>query len=232
MVRIRRSRARVGLIAALLCGAVCLAARAAEPAGPATDGLVRQTARNVDEFYLRPGADFSGYRRVMLGPVEVAFAPGWQKQHAEVDAEAALRIRRDMAALVRDEFTRQLESSAGGRGAGYAVVDSAAPDVLDVRASIVDLDITAPDTGTPMRRVYVLSAGRGRLVAELRDSLTGALLAKVVDSREARDYPNFQLATRVSNSAEARQIVGLWSRLLRRYLDTARNQAHEGTTAP
>jgi hypothetical protein len=100
--------------------------------------------------------------------------------------------------------------------------------VLDVRASIVDLDIAAPDTGDPLRRAYVLSAGKGRLVAELRDSQTGALLARVIDSREAREYPDFQIANRVTNSAEARQIISFWARLLTRYLDAA----HEASQQP
>jgi Protein of unknown function (DUF3313) len=218
-MNINRLYAWLGVVALFWSGA----AGAAEPTAPATDGLVRQTARDVDELYLRPGADFSRYNRVMLAPVEVAFAPDWEKQHSEISAADSLRIRSDMAALARDEFTRQLQGRAGGKGPGYPVVLGAAPDVLDVRASIVDLDITAPDTGDPLRHVYVFSAGKGRLVAELRDSQTGTLLARVVDSREARDYPDFQVANRVTNSAEARQIVGLWSRLLRRYLDAARH---------
>jgi hypothetical protein len=223
MSTIKRLTAVLSLVAALATGTVGLTADA--PAAAGADGLVRQKPRNVEEFYLLPGADFSRYSRVMLAPVEVAFAANWEKKHAEVSADDAMRIRSDIALLVRDEFTRQLESRAGGKGAGYPVVGGPAADVLDVRAQIVDLDITAPDTNTPQKHVYVLSAGKGRLIAELRDSQTGQLLARVVDSREARDYPDFQIANRVTNSAEARQIVGLWSRLLRRYLDTARNRA-------
>jgi hypothetical protein len=73
-----------------------------------------------------------------------------------------------------------------------------------------------------VRRNYVLKAGEATLVAELRDSQTGALLARIVDRREMREYPEFQLASDVMNSAEARDLVGLWSRVLRRYLDAAR----------
>ncbi|MEO7775794.1 MAG: DUF3313 family protein [Steroidobacteraceae bacterium] len=202
---------------------VSLTAIAADMPAATQDGLIRQTTRNVDEFYLRPGADFARYNRVMLAPVEVSFARYWEANHREVDARESLRIRSDMAKLVRDEFTRQLQRPDRKDGKSYPVVTSAGADVLDVRVSIIDLDIAAPDVGTPLRRAYVLSAGKGRLVAELRDSQTGALLARAVDSREAREYPDFQIANRVTNSSEARQIVGLWSRLLRRYLDTARD---------
>jgi Protein of unknown function (DUF3313) len=231
MSNIRRLAAFSGWLSLLaLCAGGAIAA---EQRAPAPDGLVRQSSRNVDEFYLRPGADFTRYKRVMLAPVDVAFATDWQKQHTEISADDALRIRSDMAALVRDEFARQLQGrGAGGKGTGYPIVSNAAADVLDVRASIVDLDITAPDDGNPLRHVYVFSAGKGRLIAELRDSQTGDLLAKVVDSREARDYPDFQVANRVTNSSEARQIVGLWSRLLRRYLDAAQTETQKSSPTP
>ena len=103
------------------------------------------------------------------------------------------------------------------------MVTEAAADVLEVRASIVNLDIYAPDgKDSTVHRNYVLKAGEATLVAELRDSRTGALLARIIDRREMREYPEFQLASDVMNSAEARDLVGLWSRVLRRYLDAAR----------
>lgn len=223
MSNIKRLTTVLSLIASLAAAAV---APAADQPAAGADGLVRQKSRTVEEFYLLPGVDFARYTRVMLAPVEISFAADWQRQHAEVSAADALRIRSDLATLVRDEFTRQLQTRAGGRSTSYTVVADPAADVLEVRASIVDLDIRAPDTGEPMKRVYVLSAGKGKLIAELHDSQTGQLLGRVVDSREARNtYPDLQVANRVTNSAEARQIVGLWSRLLRRHLDAARSPA-------
>jgi hypothetical protein len=60
---------------------------------------------------------------------------------------------------------------------------------------------------------------------ELRDSLTGKLLARLADQREMRRYPDLQLANSVTNSAETRDLVGAWARLLRRQLDTAKSDS-------
>jgi len=208
----------VSILAAGAAGAQTPNARDLPAPPPEAEGLQRVQSSEVDEFYLRPGASFTAYRRVRLAPVEVSFSRLWERQHRDVDARESARLRADLARVARQEFTRQL-----GRRDGYPVVDAAGPDVLDVRASIVNLDIYAPDVkDSTVRRSYVLRAGEATLVAELRDSQTGTLLGRIVDRREMREYPEFQLASSVMNSAEARDLVGLWSRLLRRYLDTAR----------
>jgi len=222
--RSRRPRA-AGLLLAALAMLAAGSAGALDPdprelpaPPPDAEGLQRVQSSKVDEFYLRPGSTFTAYRRVRLAPVEVSFGRLWERQHREVDARQTARLRTDFARVAQQEFKRQL-----GRAGGYPAADGPGPDVLDVRASIVDLDIYAPDTrDSAVRRSYVLRAGQATLVAELRDSQTGTLLARVIDRREMREYPDFQLANDVMNSAEARDLVGLWSRLLRRYLDTAR----------
>lgn len=222
-------RSRLALAASLLLATLSLLA--AGPAGaldpdvrdlpappPDAEGLERARSSKVDEFYLRPGASFTAYRRIRLAPVEVSFAKLWARAHREVDAAEAARLRADFARIAQQEFARQLS-----RSGGYPTADAPAPDVLDVRASIVNLDIYAPDgKDSALRRNYVLKAGEATLVAELRDSQTGTLLARIVDRREMREYPSFQLASDVMTSADARDLVGLWSRLLRRHLDTAR----------
>lgn len=192
------------------------------PPPPAdAEGLERRPSRTVDEFQVRPGADFSVYRKLLLAPVDVSFARYWARNHRDVDAKESLRIRTALARLARDEFTRQLQ-----REGGYPVVTEAGADVLEVRASIVNLDVNAPEVDKPgIVHNYVLKAGEGTLIAELRDSQTGTLLARVVDRRETREYRDLFIANRVTNSAEARELLGNWARLLRRYLETARTES-------
>lgn len=210
--------AALSLLAGSPAGALSPNPRDLPPSPPDAEGLQRTPSSKVDEFYLRPGAGFTAYRRVRLAPVEVSFARLWARAHREVDADATARLRADFARVAQQEFSRQL-----ARSGGFALADAPAADVLDVRASIVNLDIYAPDVNDAnIRRNYVLKAGEATLVAELRDSQTGTLLARIIDRREMREYPEFQLASDVMNSGEARDLVGLWSRLLRRYLDAAR----------
>ena len=95
-------------------------------------------------------------------------------------------------------------------------------DVLDVTPLIVNLIITAPDTQTAGRtRTYTANPGQMTLVAELRDSETGQILVRVVDSQRARSTGTFQWTTSVSNTGAARQIITGWASRLRRELDAA-----------
>ena len=103
-----------------------------------------------------------------------------------------------MAKLVEEEFAREIQ--AGGR---YPVVTEAAPDVLRVRAGIVNLYINAPDTGPGRSRTIVSSAGEMTLIAELTDSASGQVLARVADRREATNT-RMQLTNNMVNESEAR----------------------------
>ena len=122
--------------------------------------------------------------------------------------------------LARKVFRRELE-----RKGGYPLVDEPGEDVLRVRAQIVDLYINAPETNSPgITRVYVLNAGEMTLMAELYDSRTNAILARVVDRERGleRGDNEFQIANRVTNTAEADRILSNWALRLRKALDKAR----------
>jgi hypothetical protein len=96
-------------------------------------------------------------------------------------------------------------------------------DVLRLRANIADLYVNAPDTMTAGRtRTYTVSAGQMTLIAELFDSESGQVLARVVDTREARNTGTMQLSNSVVNASEARDIASAWARILHNGLDKAR----------
>ena len=217
-------RARFSLM--VLAGAVLFGAGGAfalapvakdlPPPPPDAEGLARQSSSKVDEFYLRPGATFTAYRRVMLGSFDVTFPKSWERRHPGLDARDTARFREELIKLSREEFARSMK-----RG-GYEVVRAPGPGVLEIRAVIANLDIRAPEVNdASIRRSYVLSAGEGTLIAELRDAPTGTLLARVVDRREMRENPYLELANDITNSRDAQELVGLWSNMLRRYLDAA-----------
>jgi hypothetical protein len=66
-----------------------------------------------------------------------------------------------------------------------------------------------------------MSAGEMSLVAELYDSETGEVLARVVDRREARRSDTMQYTNSVTNQGDFRQIASGWARILRNGLDKA-----------
>src|SRR5262245_64200896 len=72
------------------------------------DGLVRVESRNFDVVYLAPGADFSGYTKVMLDPTEVAFRRNWVRDYNNDTRSLSNRISdqeaRDILAAAQGGF--------------------------------------------------------------------------------------------------------------------------------
>ena len=219
------------LISALALGFVLLigaasVARSDEAPGDNVDELVRVKSRNLDHLFVAPDADFAGYRQVMLDPVDVSFSDRWDPNSRRSRAHRRLSDR-DIEALrstVATEFEKSVAEELG-KG-GYTLVDHPGDDVLRVTPSIVNLYITAPSQGTAGRsRTYVANTGHMTLVADLRDSVTGEHLARAIDTQQGRRTGTMQLATSVSNMADARRAFTTWARALRTGLDDARESA-------
>jgi hypothetical protein len=213
---------------ALLCaGIVAFAAPAwsADRDAPETwEGLKRVKRPGLDTVYVREGITLAKYKRVMLDPVEVSFDKNWNPKRgigSTFDSADPAAIRQGLAKLAREVFQRELEKKGG-----YPLVDQPGDDVLRVRAQIVDLYINAPETNSAAStRVYVVNAGEMTLVAELYDSQTNALLARVIDRERGleRGLNELQIANRVTNTAEADRILTAWADRLRKALDKTRS---------
>jgi hypothetical protein len=184
------------------------------------DGLVRRPVSRMDAVFVRPDVDIPAFTSVMLDPVEVSFASNWSPNQGSrnpatrLNANDVAAIQSGLADLTRETFRAQL--AAGG----YTLVDVAGPDTLRVTAAIVNLYVTAPDTMSAGRsRTYTANSGQMTLVAELRDSVTGELLARAVDTQRGRNTGAMQFTNNVTNTADARRAVGVWATALRQGLD-------------
>jgi len=185
------------------------------------DGLQKINVKGIDLAYARAGATLASYNRVMLEPIDVAFRKDWNPtrtgSNIKLTAEERENIRTGVAKIVYDEFVKELQNKSS-----YQVVNEIGPDVLRVKAKIVNLYVNAPDTRTAGRsRTYTVSAGEMTIFAELYDSETGEVLARVVDRHEARDSGTLTLTNSVVNASEARSIASSWARILRNGLDKA-----------
>lgn len=189
------------------------------------DGLQLVKRKGLDLVYVRPGATLTRYSRVMLDPLQVSFDKNWDpegdsavsKIQGRVDPE---KIKRELAELFQEVSKKELQEKGK-----YPVVDAPGDDVLRVSSAIVDLYINAPDRMEPGRTyTYVVDAGHMTFVAELRDSATNTLLARVIDNEEGTEFGYMQIANSVTNSAEARRMIVKWSDALRDALDRARTE--------
>jgi hypothetical protein len=215
----------------LVLGATVLSGCASTRPAPKAewDGLVLQPGTRLGAVWAKPDAEIVAYQNVMLDPVEVSFARNWdpnrggRSQLSRLDAGDMAAIQSSVAELFRETLRAEL-----ARG-GYKLVDEAGPDTLRVTAAIVDLYVTAPDTMTAGRsRTYTANSGRMTLVAELRDSVTGELLARAVDARSARTAGTWGITNRVTNTADARRAMGIWATALRQALDDMYGRAQAG----
>ena len=207
------------MIAATLTLAAPLAAGKEKPAEE-WDGLVPKSINRLDNVWVRPNAQFKAYKRVRLPPVDVAFAEDWDPNRGKrspggrVSKEDMLNIRTGLSEMFHKEFTRHLEKG------GYTLSDSNDDDVLIVQAALANLYINAPQTNSASPTyVFTMNAGRVSVVMQLSDSVTQQLLARVVDTQHGYDTANLSWTTSVSNSTEARRIIGIWADELRQALD-------------
>jgi len=193
-----------------------------EPPQETHDGLILVEDRNVAAAYVDPDADLSVYNKIMILDCYVAFKKDWEKKakktgsRVRVSSSDIERIKVDVAALFRDVFTEKLASDDG-----YEIVTAAGDDVLLVRPAIIDLDITAPDTMSAGRtHTYTTSSGAATLYIELYDSVTGDILARAADRKEARSAGGYMTySSRVTNRSDARRMLGRWADQLRVKLD-------------
>jgi hypothetical protein len=202
--------------------AVIVAGCASTPRGPSEwDGLVRQTDTRFNALFVRPDAEIPSYASIIIAPATVQFARNWDPNRGgrsasrRLDSGDIVAIKDNLAAMVGEIFSEDL--AAGG----YRIVTEPGPDTLLVIPAIIDLYVTAPDTMSAGRsRTYTANAGRMTLVLELRDSVTGETLARVVDGRSARNAGMMTVTNRVTNTADARRIVRTWSQALVGALDS------------
>lgn len=214
-------RSNVSLAALLV--ALAVSGCATTPRGPAEwDGLVRQSSSRFDAVFVRPDAEIPAYRNILLKPADVRFAGNWdpnrgsRRLQSRLDASDMAAIQAGLASMFQEIFHEEL--TAGG----YQIVSETGPETLIVIPAIVDLYITAPDvqTGAGRNRTYTANSGRMTLVLELRDSITGEALARVVDSRSGRTSGMMTITNRVTNTADARRAIRIWAQAVRGSLDS------------
>ena len=209
--------------------AVMLSACATAPTEPEVtfDGLVQVPDTRLEKVYRLPGADLSGYVEFGLAPCEVSFRKNWLRDQNRSNINLTKRVKQDDVNRIRDALAEECTTyfrEALLEAPAYNLVEDFenGQDVLVIKPAIIDLDINAPDVrGAGMARNYTTSAGEMTLSLELVDGTTGQVLVRVVDQQEDRDSYRLEWTNSVSNRAEARRVLGMWSERLRKGFDAA-----------
>jgi hypothetical protein len=179
------------------------------------DGLHLEKGSKASVVYVDPEADFTVYKRHMMLPPYVAFKKNWERDTKvagrRVPKQHIAKVKEEAAKLLEEVFREQLEANDG-----FPRAAEADDDVMLLRPAIIDLVVTAPDVPMAGRvENYVASSIAATLYLELYDSVTGDILARVMDRQIIRDQGYARWATSVTNRADAKRIFKRWAVWLR-----------------
>jgi uncharacterized protein DUF3313 len=216
-----------GLCAAVIVTVTGTLGAKEPPPQVSSDGLELKKQTDQRLVYLKPGAEFSQYKRVAILDCHVEFSKSWLREYNSSQRDPSRRIKdsdlerakTELSAQFKKVFTEELQKNGG-----YQVVDTAAPDVLVLRPALINIQVSAPDLMAPGRSItYAQSAGQMTLYLELWDSASNTILARVMDARvDPQMYG--QRSSVVSNRAAAERILESWAVDLHSALDAARGQ--------
>ncbi len=183
------------------------------------DGLHLVPDTHLRMVYADPDADLSVYSKLLLIDPQVAFRKDWQRDTNQnkpffVTAQDMQDIRTELAAMFKEILVAKLTAS------GQVLVEEQGEDVLIIRPAILDLSVNSPDTPRNRnQRSINRSAGDMTLYLELRDSLTGDILAKALDHQTDRSNVTTFVRDRTRNENAARRILDGWAEILVNGLD-------------
>lgn len=164
--------------------------------------------RNVDIAYVAASADFGKYRRLQAEEMGIFYPT-----HAPASEEDLMRVRGEF----RDAFL--------GKISDYEIVDQPGPDVLKVRASLVDLRNTAadrlPNIADDLNEI--LEPGKLTFLIEMRDSETDNLLLRAADTQKS---PDVNLPDGGPMSEDISDAADYWAELFKNFLDTNLSADH------
>jgi hypothetical protein len=190
------------------------------------DGLQLKIHTSNELIYVKPGATFGQYKRVMILPCYVAMAKDWQQNYntneeGDIDLQVTDADVQQIESTLSTEFKKVFTSEL--QKGGYQVTTTPAPDVLLLRPAIINVRVTAPDLMTAgMNANVISSAGSGTFYLELW-APPHTLLARA-ENAQADQQPFAQQADSVTNMAAADIILKKWADELVRHLDSARGR--------
>ncbi len=212
------------MTAACLLSGVAVAKKDELPA-VSHDGLELRKGKVAEVVYVRPGVDFSGYKRFAILECPVAFSKDWERERKSGASRVSPKEMDEIKAGLSAEFLKIFTDELQNKG-GYTIVTEGADDVLILRPAIIDLEVSAPDS-MAAGRSYTLSesAGGMTLYLEIFDSVTGQILARAIDRQEDRGTGRIQWQNKVTNKSEADRMLRRWAEALRSRLDEVHGKA-------
>jgi hypothetical protein len=187
------------------------------------DGLNVVDNSKADKAWARPDFDLSPYSKIMVVGADIEYAPA-KKQNTSMNRSGSGPYfiddtsRARFETLVKETFMEEIAKIEN-----FELVNEAGPDVLMIRGGLLDVVSYVPqDSVNTAGRgaIYLSRIGEATLVLELRDSETGAIIARSIDRGAAEPIGNMMTeSNRVTNASDVKRLIRHWAISLRNALD-------------
>ncbi|GGA71764.1 hypothetical protein GCM10011369_11940 [Neiella marina] len=213
-------------ILATCCLCFCLTSIQTHASNSATgaDQLTEIETETVDQLYVNPNADFSHYNNLALAVTEVEFRErsyrSWFNSRAQMKRAMDNAIPQIQHSF--DEAFRKVINEQGD----FQLVEHLDEKTLVIVPRLVNVYLNNLDEmahATPTR-VYSESAGHMTLVLDLYDSVSGEMLARVIDHQQATEWGRFVRQSSVDNNRQVKRLATNWATDLNQGLSQSRQQ--------
>jgi hypothetical protein len=191
------------------------------------DGLHRVSNSVFKDAWVKPDANFAAYDEILLDLISISYKrKPITTRYPRTGSNFALTEPQmeDFKRYFREAFANELS-----KGEHYGLVETPGPQTLRIAAEIIDLVIRVPtQERAGSEWLFISSTGEMTLLMELRDALSGEILARVSDRKEARAAghgtpSDLYYSSAVSSAEDVRRVFRRWAQILKARLD----QIHE-----
>ena len=209
----------------LALSAMVLGACAGEPTlqtGPEAettfDGLVRVDNSRFSDAWADPDADWARYDQVLPGQAFFEFRAVKKTPQTTsgrinsstdefwIPEDSRVRLEEEVSAV----FAEELANSER-----FTVTDAPGPNVLIIRGGLHDIVSRVPPELVGRGDIFLRSVGEATIVIEAVDSMSGEVLARMVERRSAeRPGGQMQRSSPVTTWAEIRRLARRWASTL------------------
>ena len=201
----------------------CVAMAESSAPEQSADGLELVKKNLHGEFYLDTGADWNRFTGIQLDKATVEFRKHWARDQKNRNGnrptqENMGRIKSDLSELLDEVFRGELSTNDG-----FTMSEVSGENVMRITPRITNLNIYAPDRMRDhIGSSFADSKGSMTLELEIYDSVSGTLLARMVDSREDPQKGYMEWTISGTNRRAARFMFIRWADKLRDFLIEAR----------
>ena len=157
------------------------------------------------------GEAFFEYRAVKKSAKYSNIRPPASTDEFYIDEKDRERMKREVSDIFDEELTKSER---------FTETKEPGPNVLIIRGGLHDIVSRTPPELITRGEIYIRAFGEATLVLEVVDSMSGEVIARAVERREAGNSAFMTEANTVTGWAEVRRLARRWALTLRKGLDS------------